>query len=63
MPIVDCVRERYILLIPTAVPGFIPTDEQKGRSARIEGVEDTVRASFVLNPQLTHMGVTRHLNA
>jgi hypothetical protein len=60
MPIVDCARKWYILLIPTVVPGFIPTDEQQGRSARIECVKDAVWASFVLNTQLAHMSVTRH---
>src|ERR1700730_2352417 len=63
MPVVNCVRERYVLLIPTVIPSLVPSDEQQGRSARIEGVKHAVRAAFVLDTQLAHMRVTRHLDA
>ena len=63
MPIVDCVCERNIFLIPAVVSCLIPTDEQQSRAARIEGIKNAIRPSFVLDAQLAHMCMTRRLDA
>src|ERR1017187_7797717 len=57
--VVKLICQRYVLLVPTVVAGFVATQQQKRHAARIENVEHPVGVSLVLHPQLPHSGMAR----
>ena len=63
MPIVNSIGEWNILFIPAIVAGLTPANQQHCGSTRVERIKDPVRPSLVLNTQLTHVRVTRRLDA
>ena len=44
------------------IAGFVATQDQIGRPARVKGEQNAVRAPLVLHPQLLHVGITRLTN-
>src|SRR6266568_496435 len=59
--VVEPVRQRNELLIPTVVSGLVASDQQDRDAARIESIEHPIRTSRVLNAKLAHMSMPRPL--
>lgn len=59
VPGVDCIGLRNEDFIPAFVACFVASDEQDCHAARVEGVQDTVRAAFVLDAKLAHIRIGR----
>src|SRR2546425_32217 len=57
--VVEPISDRDELFVPALIPCLVPSEEQDSGSPRIEGVENPVRPSLMLNPQLPHMAVPR----
>jgi len=59
MFVVQPIRYRHKLLVPLALARLISADQQNCSASRIEGEQDTVGSSSVLNAQFLHVGVFR----
>src|SRR6266480_1857003 len=59
MFVVQPIGYRHRLLVPTTLTRLISADQQNCSASRIEGEQDTVGSSSVLNAQFLHVGVFR----
>src|SRR5216684_559234 len=59
MFVVQPIGHRHKLLVPTALARFVPTNQQNCSASRIEGEQDTIGSSSMLNAQFLHVGVLR----
>jgi hypothetical protein len=50
---VDAIREGYVHLIPAVFSGFVASDQQHGAPFWVEGIEDAIRSSRMLDAQLS----------
>jgi|ERR1700738_973809 hypothetical protein len=59
MFVVQVIGYRYKFLVPTTLARLISADQQNCSASPIEGEQDTVGPTSVLNPQFLHVGVLR----
>jgi len=59
MLIVESIHCWNVLLVPPFVACLRTSDQQQGNATRIEGIEDSVGLSPVLNPKLPKAAVAR----
>src|ERR1039458_5419225 len=57
--VVNPIGQRYVLLVPAVVAGFVTAQQQERHTARIENVKHPVGLALVLHAEFTHCGVTR----
>ncbi len=59
MLVVQAIRHRDALVVPARVAGLVPAQQQDGAAARVEGVQNPIGATGVLDSQLAQVGVFR----
>src|SRR5437899_269184 len=59
MFVVQPIGHRHKLLVPATLARFVPTNQQNCSAPRIEGEQNTIGSSSVLNAQFLHVGVLR----
>src|SRR5271166_93631 len=57
--VVNLIGQRYVLLVPAVIAGFVTAQQQQRDSARIENIKHPVGVALVLHSELTHCRVTR----
>jgi hypothetical protein len=43
------------LVVPAVVAGLVAAEEEDGNAARVEGIENAVRSTLVLDAKFAHM--------
>jgi hypothetical protein len=61
--IAEPIRNGHIFVIPAILSGLLSTDRQNCATARIEGMEPTVRSAGMLNSRFPHITVPRARDA
>jgi hypothetical protein len=62
IPLVDRFSLGNVLFVPASMARLVAADERDSRSSRIEGIENPVGPTFVLNPKLAQVGDPRTVN-
>ena len=62
MLVVNVICPRNVFLVPSVVSCLVSAAQQNCCAARIERINNAVRASFMLNPEFAHTLVARCLN-
>ena len=62
MSVVETVRDRDELFVPSVMSRLVATDQEDGDAPRVERVEDPIGAPVVLDPKLSHVAMARGLN-
>jgi hypothetical protein len=52
-----------VFVVPAIVSGLVAAQQQDRSSPRVEGIQDAMGSSFVLNSQFTHVAVPRRRDA
>jgi hypothetical protein len=58
----EFVRNRYELVVPPIITGLVAAEQQDSASPGIEGIQDAVGPTCMLDDQFLHMGMSRCLD-